>query len=635
MNGSLRLLGPNDTEMSCTVSTNFSPSLEGLSLYGHDVELDPKGGFESVDFDTSLSSLVPFPGATLNIVPPSRAEGAALNTDNFSDRSAVAVYESSVFSSLSSDYSFNGAGGTLGLGFAIGTFCATVVDIEVDKNLVTASPFIQGDNLVYTITVINNGPNTASNIQVSDTPTNLNITSVSSTNCNAFPCTIPLLTNGESEIITVNATIINTGVFDNQVSVVADEFDSDTSNNNDNTGNGGIADPSADVSVVKTLNSVQPFTAGETISYTLTVSNDGPDTANNTIVNDTPSNLVIETVSSSSCNAFPCTIPSLGNGAFEVIDVTARIVVGGAFDNIASVSADEIDPDTSNNTDDDGNGGTSGAAADVTVTKNLDTSGPFNVSQSVQYTITVTNNGPDTANNVLVVDTPRNLSITNVSSTNCNAFPCTIPSLLNGASETITVTATIDTSGAFDNVVTVSADEFDPDTSNNTDDDGNGGSTGPVADISLLKTLITSGPFSLDQSVDFEVVVTNNGPDTANNVVVIDTPTNLTIINVTSTNCNASPCTIPSLLNGASETITVTATIDNVGQFLNVASAAADEFDPDTNNNDDDGSDGNNGDQILGSVQSVPTLSFWSLLILIAMFLLMYGLKTRGVLKLV
>lgn len=83
-------------------------------------------------------------------------------------------------------------------------------------------------------------------------------------------------------------------------------------------------------------------------------------------------------------------------------------------------------------------------SADLSVTKTLNTAGPFTPGQTVNYTIVVSNSSSSdvAATNVVVEDLPTNLTITGVSSTNCSSLPCTIPSLAVGASETITVTAT-------------------------------------------------------------------------------------------------------------------------------------------------------------------------------------------------
>ena len=81
--------------------------------------------------------------------------------------------------------------------------------------------------------------------------------------------------------------------------------------------------------------------------------------------------------------------------------------------------------------------------ANIKVEKTLDTAGPYLTGQTVSYTVTVTNNGPDAASNVVINDLPNNLNITSVASTNCSAFPCTIATMANGAVETITVTGVV------------------------------------------------------------------------------------------------------------------------------------------------------------------------------------------------
>jgi len=479
-------------------------------------------------------------------------------------------------------------------------------DVSVVKTLITSGPFNAGQSISYTLVVANAGPSTATNVQVTDTPTNLTITNVSG-GCVALPCTIPSLASGANTTINVTATINAAGSFDNTATVSATEFDPNTGNNTDNTGNGGTAATSADLSIVKTLVTSGPFTIGQTISYTLFVANAGPSTATSVQVTDTPSNLTITNVSGGGCAALPCTIASLASGANVTINVTATINAAGAFDNTATVSATEPDPNTNNNTDSTGNGGTAAASADVSVVKTLTTTGPFTSGQTVTYTLVVANAGPSTATNIQVTDTPTNLTITNVSGGGCAALPCTIASLASGANVTITVTATITTVGAFDNSATATATEPDPNPGNNTDSTGNGGITGASADISLVKTLTTAGPFTVGQTVSYTIVVANAGPSTATNIQVTDTPTHLTITNVSGGGCAALPCTIASLASGANVTINVTATINAAGAFDNSATATATEPDPNPGNNTDN--TGNGGTAPSADVSLVKTLT--------------------------
>src|SRR5438445_779003 len=293
---------------------------------------------------------------------------------------------------------------------------------------------------------------------------------------------------------------------------------------------------SADVSMVKTLITAGPYTVGQSISFTLVVANAGPSTATNVQVTDTPSNLTITNVSGGGCAALPCTIASLASGANATITVTATINAAGAFDNASTVSATEPDPNLSNNTDNTGNGGTAGASADVSVNKTLVTAGPYIVGQTLTYTLVVANAGPSTATNVQVTDTPSNLTITNVSGGGCAALPCTIASLASGANVTITVTATINAAGAFDNASTVSATEPDPNLSNNTDNTGNGGTAG-APQLTVTKSA-SPASFTVGLPASYSITVSNTGSaTTAGAITIADTlPAGITLTSASGTN---------------------------------------------------------------------------------------------------
>jgi uncharacterized repeat protein (TIGR01451 family) len=523
----------------------------------------------------TIASIASGANATITVTATINAVGAFDNT------AMVSATEPDPNSGNNTDTTGNGGN------------AAASADVSMVKTLTTVGPFTVGQTLTYSLLVANAGPSIATAVQVTDTPSNLTITNVSGGGCAALPCTFASIASGANATITVTATINSVGAFDNSATVSATEPDPNGGNNTDNTGNNGLTGTSADVSVVKTLTTSVPFTLGQSISYSLVVANAGPSTATSVQVTDTPSNLTITNVSGGGCAALPCTIPSLASGADATITVTATINVAGPFDNSATVSATEPDPNGGNNTDNTGNGGTAAASADVSVVKTLTTAGPFTIGQSISYSIVVANAGPSIATSVQVTDTPSNLTITNVSGSGCAALPCTIASIVPGANATITVTATIASAGAFDNSATVAAAEPDPVLNNNDDSSGNGGSAAPSADLSVVKTLVTAGPFTVGQSISYSVVVTNAGPSSSSGVQVTDTPANLTITNVSGAGCAALPCTIPTLASGANATITVTATINAAGAFDNSATVSAEEPDPNGGNNTDN--TGNNG----------------------------------------
>src|SRR5262249_7838089 len=128
---------------------------------------------------------------------------------------------------------------------------------------------------------------------------------------------------------------------------------------------------------------------------------------------------------------------------------------------------------------------------------------------------------------------------TNVSGSGCSLpLPCTIASLASGSSTQIFVTATINAAGAFDNSATATAAQPDPNTANNTDNTGNGGTPVDSADLAVVKTFVTPGPYRNGDVITFTIAVTNNGPSTATNVIVVDHPVGLTVQSMSGGNCN-------------------------------------------------------------------------------------------------
>jgi hypothetical protein len=88
------------------------------------------------------------------------------------------------------------------------------------------------------------------------------------------------------------------------------------------TGNGCAAAASAYVSLVKTLTTAGPFTAGQTISYTIVVANAGPSTATNVQVT-APTHLTIIKCQRRRLRGAALAIASVASGANATINVTA------------------------------------------------------------------------------------------------------------------------------------------------------------------------------------------------------------------------------------------------------------------------------------------------------------------------
>ena len=101
----------------------------------------------------------------------------------------------------------------------------------------------------------------------------------------------------------------------------------------------------------------------------------------------------------------------------------------------------------------------------------------------------------------------------------------------------------------------------------------------PTADLGLEKTASTADPVS-GGSLDYDLTVTNNGPDDALGITVTDTlPAGLTFVSASNGTADCSEadgtvtCTINELADEASTTITIATTVDagTVGEVVNTA----------------------------------------------------------------
>ena len=267
----------------------------------------------------------------------------------------------------------------------------------------------------------------------------------------------------------------------------------------------------ADLSITKagppSVDALNQFT------YTLSVSNAGPNAASSVKVTDSlPSGATLPSASGSgwTCSAaatVTCTRATLAVGTAPDITITVTAPADATvLSNSASVSAATTDSNTSNNTSATVQTTVVGRA-DLSITK----SGPASVDASSQliYKLSVSNAGPSTATSVTVSDSlPAGVTGVSASGTGwtCDAtVTCTRTSLAVGAAPDITITVTAPAAGGqISNTATVSSSTADPASANNT---SNTVQTSVVA----RPILTVPDPVTVDegQLVNFSVSATN------------------------------------------------------------------------------------------------------------------------------
>jgi uncharacterized repeat protein (TIGR01451 family) len=110
----------------------------------------------------------------------------------------------------------------------------------------------------------------------------------------------------------------------------------------------------ADLEISK-ADSPDPVTVGDNLTYTITVTNRGPDAATNVVVTDTlPSGVTFVSASSGCVHAAGVVTCNLGNipaGGFVTITIVVTVTAPGTISNTATVTSDTLDPNTANNSD--------------------------------------------------------------------------------------------------------------------------------------------------------------------------------------------------------------------------------------------------------------------------------------------
>lgn len=521
---------------------------------------------------------------------------------------------------------------------SFGANSATATDVvasatQADVALSTAgtpNPVIAGNNITYSQTVTNNGPAAAAGVTFTEaTPTNTTFESVLAPA--GWTCTNPAVgatgtitcTDGSNlassssanivAVVNVPSTVTG-GNLTATSSVTATTSDPNSANNTTTVTT--FVNVDCDLAVTNS-GSPSPVVAGNNITYTQVVTNNGPSSCTTaTLTEPTPANTTFVSASAVTtgggtwtCNATgptSCSNPSVPPGSVgtvtAVYKVAAAAGAGTIIADTVTVATATKDTNANNNSATVNIGvAAAGTGADLSVTN----SGPATAGagSTITYTQTVTNNGPAAATTPKLVESvPSGTTATGLAGPTgwtciLASLTCTDGTNLGANTTTTNFTFTVSVpatqaTGSISQTDTVSSTTSDPNSGNNSVTVNTFIATS--ADLSVTNSETPIG-VQAGNNITYTQQVNNAGPSTATTVSLTESlPANTTAQTLTGTGtwvCTLATltCTDTSLAPSTPGTITFTVKVNAgtpagtpISQTVSVTSAVTD---PNTSNN--------------------------------------------------
>ncbi|WP_345325289.1 putative Ig domain-containing protein, partial [Novipirellula rosea] len=229
--------------------------------------------------------------------------------------------------------------------------------------------------------------------------------------------------------------------------------------------------PQADVTVT-IRDSIDPVVVGDSLVYTVSVSNDGPKPSLDVELTSTlPANVQFVSASpacSHDGGEITCDLGDLANGQTVELQIEVATTAAGELNNTVTVTSQTLDPNLANNVDVETTQ-VDEILADLVLT--LAAENRVNLGDDITYRATVTNNGPYPAENVVLTNLlPAGVQFVSASpscSYGTGIITCEIGDLDTGAAVVFEFVVTATESGQKLSTATLASDTVDPQTLNN------------------------------------------------------------------------------------------------------------------------------------------------------------------------
>ena len=374
----------------------------------------------------------------------------------------------------------------------------------------TAGAYAVGDVVTYTITQTNTGNVTLNNVVITDDKVTKSTTSGKTGSCASVAPSATCVLEGT---YTITQTEKDAGTFKNTASVKSTEIPTALEASNTIT---LAANAKPTLSKALTSNAdedkTSTITVGDTLTYTVTLLNDGDVTITDTTITDDKIS-----PSSASCSSVAVNGTCVLTGTYKVTqaDVDAGKVTNNAASTSKNPAGDTLTREASNTETI-----TQSAAQTLAkvVSSKTGTAGAYAVGDVVTYTITQTNTGNVTLNNVVITDAKLTASTTTGKTGSCASVAPSATCILVG---TYTITQTEKDAGTFKNTASVKSTEIPTAL-----EDSNTITLAQSAAQTLAKAVTsktgTAGAYAVGDVVTYTITQTNTGNVTLNNVVITD-----------------------------------------------------------------------------------------------------------------
>jgi uncharacterized repeat protein (TIGR01451 family) len=419
------------------------------------------------------------------------------------------------------------------------TLAATGADLQVSLVVDDSTPD-EGQTVTYVVSVVNHGPDGASNVLITDlVPAALSVLSAvpnqGSYDAGTGVWDVTMLGVGEVQTLTISATVqagTSGGTISNTAALTA--LDQTDPNGGNNSASVDLVVNTVDLQIFLLVDDATPV-AGATVRYTVLVTNLGPAAATGVQVVDLlPATLAFQSAvpSQGTYDAgtgiwSPGTLANLATGTLSLAGLVDPAAGGTIITNTAILGAvDQMDADAANNAKAVDIVVGEPGGVDLQLTHEVDQPTP-NVGDRITFTVTVFNAGPGPATGVEVFAAlPAGLgfeaAFVNKGTYVRGGSKWLIGGLDEGFQAVLSLQATVDLAAAgvaiADTARIQVADQTDPDQTNNSVIVA---VTVQHCDLQLAATVDQPAPVVGD-TITYRIVVANNGPNAASGVEVTD-----------------------------------------------------------------------------------------------------------------